>query len=381
MSLEAWKPQLDESVLHDTAAAWSSTDNPDRGTAVSHRKLAALTGARGILSAPLRTAAGLPVGHWLFLGSESFVNHPCHVRFIESCSPAVAASLRTLQQSEPGLFRRSAEPMVRAVPLLRGKAVWVLAALLAAAFFIPMHYMVSVECEMRPATRRFVAAPFAGEFTKSLVKPGDLVTRGQVLGRMEGRDVRWELAGLVADQQRARKSHDANMAVGKTAAAQMDQLEVDRLEVKRKLLENRLQQMEIQSPIDGIVVSRDLERSEGVPVTLGQVLLEVAPLDSMFGELAVPDDEIPHVDAGMSATLRLDAYPDVAWTGSVTSILPRSVTREKDNVFLAEVPLDNRDRTLRPGMKGHARICSDRTSLGWIFFHKPWGYVVSWLGW
>ena len=136
----------------------------------------------------------------------------------------------------------------------------------------------------------------------------------------------------------------------------MDQLEVDRLEVKRKLLENRLQQIEIQSPIDGIVVSRDLERSEGVPVTLGQVLLEVVPLDSMFGELAVPDDEIPHVDAGMSATLRLDAYPDVAWTGSVTSILPRSVTREKDNVFLAEVPLDNRDRTLRPGMKGHARI-------------------------
>ena len=66
----------------------------------------------------------------------------------------MAAGLRTLQQSEPGLLIRSARRMVRAVPLLRGKAVWVLAAFLAAAFFIPMHYMVSVECEMRPATRR-----------------------------------------------------------------------------------------------------------------------------------------------------------------------------------------------------------------------------------
>ena len=101
-----------------------------------------------------------------------------------------------------------------------------------------------------------------------------------------------------------------------------------------------------------------ISSSEGVPVTVGQVLFEVAPLDSMLGELAVPDDEIPHVKVGMSAGLRLDAYPEVAWNGSVATILPRSVTREKDNVFLAEVPLDNRDLTLRPGMKGHARICS-----------------------
>ena len=65
----------------------------------------------------------------------------------------------------------------------------------------------------------------------------------------------------------------------------------------------------------------------------------------------------------------------------MTAIQPRSVTREKDNVFLAEVPLDNHDLTLRPGMKGHARIRTAKHTLGWIFFHKPWGYAVSWLGW
>jgi len=114
------------------------------------------------------------VGAWLFLGSETFTNQPHHGRFIETCAPAVAAGLRTLQQSQPGLLRRSAQRMGRAVPLLHGKGVWVVVALLAAVFFIPMNYMVSVECEIHPAMRRFVAAPFAGEFTKSLVKPGDL---------------------------------------------------------------------------------------------------------------------------------------------------------------------------------------------------------------
>ena len=68
------------------------------------------------------------------------------------------------------------------------------------------------------------------------------------------------------------------MAAGKTAAAQIDQLEIQRQEVKRQLLERRLANLEIKSPIDGIVVAGDLQRSEGVPVNVGQVLYEVAPL-------------------------------------------------------------------------------------------------------
>jgi biotin carboxyl carrier protein len=372
---------LNESVLRNTVTVWPPPDEQDRDAAISHRKLGSLMNSGGILSAPLRIAEGAVFGAWIFLGSEDFKNQPHNRHFIEACSPPVAAILRILQQFQSGLLRRSAQRMFRALPLFRGKALWALLAALAMALFIPAPYKVSVECEIQPVVRRFVAAPFAGEFEKSFVKPGDLVVRGQVMGRMEGRDVRWELAGLTADQQRARKSCDANIVAEKTAAAQMDQLEMERLEVKRKLFENRLQQLEIRSPIGGIVISGDLERSEGVPVTVGQVLFEVAPLEGMVGELAIPDEEISHVVAGMPVTLWLNAYPGVMWEGSVRKFHPRSVTREKDNVFLGEVTLDNHDLTLRPGMKGHAKIRTANHTLGWIIFHKPWNYVASWLGW
>ena len=63
---------------------------------------------------------------------------------------------------------------------------------------------------------------------------------------MDGREIRWELAGLTADQERARKSRDVNMAGGKTAAAQIDQLEADRQQVRARLLEERLEHLEVR---------------------------------------------------------------------------------------------------------------------------------------
>jgi multidrug efflux pump subunit AcrA (membrane-fusion protein) len=169
------------------------------------------------------------------------------------------------------------------------------------------------------------------------------------------------------------------MAGGKTAAAQIDQLETERQRVKRQLLEERLAHLDIKNPIDGIVVSGDLERSQGVPVNVGQVLYEVAPLDHLMAEVAIADEDITRVDERMTATLQFDAHPGAHLGGEISRIQPRSVTREKDNVFLGEILLDNDQGTLRPGMKGHARIRAADQRLGWILFHKPWEYVCSWL--
>ena len=127
------------------------------------------------------------------------------------------------------------------------------------------------------------------------------------------------------------------------------------------------------------MVSGDLQRSEGVPVSVGQVLYEIAPLNELTAELAIGDEEISHVEENMHASLRFDAHPDMCWSGGISRIHPRSVTREKDNVFLGETVLDNADGVLRPGMKGHARIRAANHCLAWLLFHKPWNYLRSWL--
>src|SRR3569623_2185963 len=119
-------------------------------------------------------------------------------------------------------------------PVLRANSLALVAVVTACVLSLPLHYRLRGACELQPAVRRFVAAPVDGIFEKSLAKPGDVVVRGQVLGQMDGRELRIELAGLSADQTRAAKSSDVNRADGKVAAAQIDQLELERLAHNRQ---------------------------------------------------------------------------------------------------------------------------------------------------
>ena len=330
---------------------------------------------------PLRCEDQKVLGAYVCSGSPEVISSETNLRFLELAAGSMAGTLQLLERAQGGFVRQTVRRIAGAVPKVRRLAVAATALIVAAGMFLPMPYEVGVQCELQPDVRRFVAAPHAGEFQKSLVKPGDIVAKGQVLARMEGREVRWELAGVTAEQEHARKSRDVNMAAGKAAAAQIDEIEIQRQGVKRQLLERRLADLEIKSPIDGIVVAGDLERSEGVPVSVGQVLFEVAPLGRMTAELAITDEEISAVSAGMPLTLRLDSHPQREWQAAIARIHPRSVTREKDNVFLGESPLDNGDGALRPGMKGRAVIRAGSRSLGWVLFHRPWNYLMTWLDW
>jgi multidrug resistance efflux pump len=213
------------------------------------------------------------------------------------------------------------------------------------------------------------------------VEPGDVVDCDQVLGRMDGKEIRWELATITAERERVAKAHDVNLAAGKVAAAQIDRLEFERLDQKRQLLEHRFEHLEIKSPLEGLVLSGDLKRSEGVPVTMGQRLYEIAPLDEMIVEVLVPDAEIQFVAEEQNVVVRLDAFPGRQWPGRLTRVHPRSEVREDKNVFIGEVRLPNDELLLRPGMKGAVKIASGPQRLGWILFHEPWNRLIAWLGW
>lgn len=253
--------------------------------------------------------------------------------------------------------------------------------LLVAVLFLPVHYRIGCDCRIEPVTRRYVAAPYDGILKTALVTSGATVEAGDVLAVMDGREIRWELAGIVAERDRAAKQSEAAFAQHEFAAANVGRLEADRLELKKELFENRQQNLEIKSPIAGIVVFGDLEKAEGAPVTCGETLFEIAPLAEMVVELSVPEREIPYVSEGQPVSIRLEACRKSPLQAKIERIHPRSQIRDQQNVFLAEVTLTNETGELRPGMQGSARIHGPSRTLGWIVFHKPWETVCWWLGW
>ncbi len=260
----------------------------------------------------------------------------------------------------------------------RTRLVLALGVIAAVAMVIPVPYSVNCDCELQPVVRRFVAAPFEGALEKAFVEVGDTVQADQLLARMDGKEVRWEQAGNVAEYERAAKERDAHLADQEFGEAQLAKLQMDRLALTTKLLDRRDENLEVRSPIAGIVVSGELKRAEGIRLSMGQTLFEIAPLDQMIVEVEIPEAEVAHVVSGEAATIRLEAFSGQQLDGTLKRICPRAELRRKQQVFVGEIALPNESGQFRPGMRGRVSLPAGRAALGWRLFHRAWQKLQLW---
>jgi multidrug efflux pump subunit AcrA (membrane-fusion protein) len=266
-------------------------------------------------------------------------------------------------------------------PPTRGLTRVVSIAILAGvAAFIPIPTNLPCRCQLQPEFRRFVAAPFEGRVNHASVETGDVVKRGQALATMDEETLNWELAALDADVRASQHTWQAALADGDTAAAQIAALKRRSAESRRQALQTRWRQREISSPIDGIVLQGDAQRTRGMTVTVGQNLFEVAPLDRLLVEVRLLDDDLRLCTIGQDTTVRLAAFPDRVWHGVVERIRPSSEIIDDRNVFVAELSLENQHGELRPGMMGHASLDVGRRSLAWRHLRRSWYAARRWTG-
>ncbi len=357
-----------------------------------------------IVVGPLNSASGPQVAGITLRRQDSsvvllvLVNNPASLSTAAAVwLPLVAAcsQLWSLQQDEGRVGRVSILPqesMVKLALAPAGTSVqrpktwkrsrWIVPAVLVAcgAMAIPVPYDVTCDCELQPVTRRFVAAPFEGALERAFVEVGDTVSAGDVLVQMDGKEIRWELAGNVAEYEQAAKERDAHLADQKFGEAQLAKLQMERVRLTTKLLEHRGENLDIRSPIDGIVVTGELKRAEGIRLSMGQNLFEIAPLDRMIVEVEISESELAHVPANTSATIRLEAFPDRRLEGQLQRICPRAELRGKQQVFVGEIALPNDDGRLRPGMRGRVALQAGRATLGWRLFHRAFNKLLLWWG-
>ena len=230
-----------------------------------------------------------------------------------------------------------------------------IAGLIAVLFLVwPVPYRVACEAKIDTFAQRMIAAPFEATLERAYVLPGDQVTAGEVLLKLDGRPLRLELEGVEAEIQQVSKEHNAALANNQIAESQQLALKRRRLDRNRDLIVDRLANLDVTSPIDGVVISGDLEKYTGAPLERGQGLLEVAPLEVVRLELEIPDYEIGYVKRGADASVKLDAIGGRAMNLQIEEIYPSAELRNDQNVFVARVTVGNQDGTLRPGMLGDA---------------------------
>jgi biotin carboxyl carrier protein len=371
---------MEEAILSDRLTIWPAPGSSQAAT-LGHKRLARLAEVDTVASSPLKDHHGKVLGAWLFLGDRALAGDTRRHHMIEAATPHVGTCLALVRRQQRGGLVQLAEAIWHQRRSRRAGVATSLLLLVCAVMLLPLRQRIGCDVKLEPLVHRYVAAPFPGTLKRTLCQPGDLVKADQVLAQLDDRELRWELAGLVADHQRAAKEHDVALATHDAASAQQARLRMKRLELRIELLAHRSAHVDIKSPIDGIVVRGDLAKAIGVPVDTGQTLVEVAPLDQMGAEIAIPDEKIAFVKAQAPVSLRLDSEPRRKRHGKLDLIHPAAEIVNSENVFVGQVVLDNSDGALRPGMAGRATVYAARRPLGWLLVSKPWNLIVRALGW
>lgn len=161
----------------------------------------------------------------------------------------------------------------------------------------------------------------------------------------------------------------------KEAEAQIALALADKAKAEVDLLDYTISRATIRSPIGGRVVTGDLRRQIGAPVKRGDVLFEVAPIESLRAELYMPDDLIADVKVGQEGELATASYPELRVRFVVERINPVAEVVKQRNVFKVRVRLLDTYPWMRPGMEGVSKTSIGRAHYAWIWTRQ----LVNWV--
>jgi RND family efflux transporter MFP subunit len=257
-------------------------------------------------------------------------------------------------------------------------AVAVLAAVVLG--FATWPYRVGAKVVVEGAVQRAVAAPFQGFVGESFVRAGDTVRAGQMLARLDDRDLKLERVRWASEaeqmQRRYRQAAAAQERSAMTVAAAQEQQALAQL----GLVEERLERATLRAPFEGVVVTGDLSQLLGSPVEQGKVLFEVAPLDAYRVVLHIDERDIAELQPGQRGQIALAGMPYDRMPFTVRQITPISTAQDGRNFFRVEAQLDQAPPRLRPGMEGIGKVDVGSRKLLWIWTHPliEWMQLASW---
>ena len=268
----------------------------------------------------------------------------------------------------------------------------ILVALLLVIFW-PCQLQVTTSCVLDGANRVGIHAPTEGFVRTIPVREGQLVRRGQLLAVVENDELRTRLANLESQLQLVDLRRQSASALAEASMVNQLDKEAAALTAVRTTLRQRCDALELTAPVDGVVLTADLNVERGTYLPEGSLFCEILPAGRFNVVIALSEDQGSLVRTNQPVELRIYSMPGQPFHGTVTKIfsaaswsLPHPAfagrfggeiptepdfsgrERSVDTLCLAELQIENVDNFLRPGMRGRARIFCGRST---------WGHILS----
>jgi HlyD family secretion protein len=171
--------------------------------------------------------------------------------------------------------------------------------------------------------------------------------------------------GLIATSLLEDAEKAYQLAINKQAAARssvaVNRAEVARAQAAVDRAETDLRNSTITSPMDGLVLSRDVEVGDAVSsiLVLGSqatLVMTLGDVSSVYVLGKVDEADIGKVFLGQPARIVVESFKDKKFTGAVTKISPLGVTKDNVTTFEVRVSIQNPTGELKANMSANAEI-------------------------
>ncbi len=259
----------------------------------------------------------------------------------------------------------------------------------------PITAIVTATGTLNPVVSVQVGSQVSGKITQLMADFNSVVTKGQVLATIDPQPFH----AKVSQARAALKSGRGNLSKAKNMAAQrkrerdrmatlrqqafvsqadldlaetnyrdaeaqveVSQAQVDQAVATLASVELDLGYTTIYSPVNGIVVSRNVDVGQTVAASFQTPTLFVIAQDlaQMQVNANVSESDIGGVAEGKPASFRVDAYPKQFFEGTVTQVRNAPISIQNVVTYDVVITVDNQDLKLKPGMTANVTIVTAR---------------------
>lgn len=263
----------------------------------------------------------------------------------------------------------------------------------------PITRTVTGAGKVQAATTVKISSNLSGDLIELNIKEGDVVTKGQLLGKLDKRkfeaamkqaqaafsaaraDVQasqvevdrsssevGRVAGLVEKGLASKAELERSTADRDTAIARLGGVKDRATQASARLEEsqNDLSKTTLSSPIDGTVIELTREVGERVRGSdfSEDVVMTIAALATMEVKIEVGEHEVVHLKAGQPAEVKVDALEGQTFSGTVIEIAQKALIRnagseQETTNFPVTIALTARPPGVLPGMSAEVRVKAD----------------------
>ena len=352
----------------------------------AHAELARMHVSRAILTVPMFVRDSF-VGAVCFERERDAPFNDDDVAYGESVCAVIGSILEEKRRNDRWIAFKLVESGLNQLQRLLGPGYFKrkLAALVmtgAVAFFSleTSDYHVTADAAVEGRIQRAVVAAFDGFVKDATVRVGDFVKKGELMVSLDDRDFLLERLRWVTERQKSLYEYERALSARNRVGSRIAQSRAQQAEAWIDSIDGKIARTRMVAPFDGVVVTGDLSRSIGAAVQRGEVLFEIAPLDSYRVTLKVDESQIRDVQRGSHGRLRVASLPNEAFRLVVATVTPVAIAQEGRNFLRVEADVEGDTKLLRPGMSGVGHIDAGKRRLIWIWTREflEWVDLVAW---